>query len=40
MTHESSFEDMPFKSFTVNEHSAINPKFDLDTNSFEGIFFP
>ena len=31
MTPEPNFEDMPFKSFTVNEHSTINPELDPDT---------
>ena len=38
MTPEPNFEDMSFKPFTVNEHSTINPKLDLDTNFFESIF--
>ena len=37
MTTEPNFEDMSFKPFTVNEHSTINPKLDLDTNFFESI---
>ena len=38
MTPESNFEDMPFKPFTVNEHSTINPERDPDTIFFKNIF--
>ena len=37
MTPEPNFEDTSFKSFTVNEHSLINPEFHPDTNIFERI---
>ena len=37
MTPEPNFEDMSFKSFTVNEHSTINPEFHPDTIFFERI---
>ena len=36
MTPELNFEDMSFNSFTVNEHSTINPELDPD-NFFENI---
>ena len=37
MTPEPDFEDMSFKPFTVNEHSAISPELDQDTNFFESF---
>ena len=37
MTPEPNFEGMSFKPFTVNEHSAIDPELDADTNFFESI---
>ena len=38
MTPEPNFENMSFKSFTVNEHfTIINPELDPDTHLFESI---
>ena len=31
MTPELNLEDMSFKTFTVNEHSTIDPELDPDT---------
>ena len=39
MTPESNFEDMPFKPFTVNEHSTINPELDPDIFSIDTKYF-
>ena len=39
MTAKPNFEDMPFKPFTANEHSTIDPELDPDTN-FLKVFLP
>ena len=39
MTPEPNFEDMSFKSFTVNENSTVDPELDPDTIFFLKYFF-